>query len=69
MTLEPFKYIVQPVALERDEDGKVVREVPAEPVSAYSVEQVLELVRAFEDQLTASQNGKPSLLVPGLAGD
>jgi hypothetical protein len=58
--IEPFKYLIQPVAIERGEDGRIVREVPGETVSVYSAEQALQLVEQFEAQLVehaASTNG------------
>jgi hypothetical protein len=59
--IEPFKYMIQPIAIERDADGNIVREIPAEIVSAYSLAQAAELIGKFEEQLKASQNGGVSL--------
>jgi hypothetical protein len=51
--IEPFKYLIQPVALERDPDGHIVREVSAEPVAVYSLEQAVALIERFELELAA----------------
>jgi len=49
--LEPFKYLIQPVAVERDADGRVVREIPGETRPAYTLEQIAALVELFEAQI------------------
>lgn len=58
MTVEPFKYLIQPVALERGEDGKVLRERPAEVISVYSADQAVQAITEFEQQILELQ--KPS---------
>jgi hypothetical protein len=58
--IEPFKYIIQPVAIERDDGGRVTREIPGEMVSVYNAEQAVEAITEFEQQLAvfvAEQNG------------
>lgn len=58
MPIEPFKYLVQPVAVERDDNGRVVREMPAEVVSVYSAEQAVQAITEFESTLEEmSRNG------------
>lgn len=58
---EPFKYLIQPVAIERDENGQVRREIPGEVLSVYSLEQAVEAITTFEEQLKKlserSENG------------
>lgn len=56
--IEPFKYVITPVAIERDDDGKVLREIVGEAASAYSLTQATELIKSFEQQIVAAQNGK-----------
>jgi hypothetical protein len=56
--IEPFKYILQIVALERDDEtGKIVREVPSEPFVAYAPEQIINAVLKFEDQIVQQREG------------
>lgn len=57
--IEPFKYMIQPVALERDESGRVIREIPGEILSVYSAEKAAEAIESFEEQLArlVSENG------------
>jgi hypothetical protein len=53
--IEPFKYILQAVAIERDDDtGRIVREIPAEPVFVYSAAEAMEAVTKFEENLAES---------------
>lgn len=49
MTLELLKVIVQPIALERDDDGRIVGEKVGEPTAIYE----LDKVQAFVDELRA----------------
>jgi len=57
------KILVQPVALERDADGKIVGEKTGEAVALYDLDAVAEYVeqlrQAIEQQNAASLNGKP----------
>lgn len=59
--IEPLKYLIQPVAYERDDEtGRVLRELPGETVTVYSAEQAAEAIEQFEQKLSAlvaSQNG------------
>jgi hypothetical protein len=50
-TLQPFKFVVQGVALRVDGTGKVLGEVTTEPVSLYGVEQLKEWADGFEENL------------------
>jgi hypothetical protein len=58
MTIEPFKYLVQPVAIERDQDGHITREVAGETVAVYSLEQATALIERFELELAARTEEK-----------
>jgi hypothetical protein len=50
--IEPFKYLVQPVALERDgTTGRAVRELPGSTVTVYDAEQAAQAIVEFELQL------------------
>lgn len=53
--LELLKLIVQPVVLERDEDGRVVGERLGEPTALYTAEQLTEYREAIERELVAQQ--------------
>ena len=58
--IEPLKYLLQPVAYERDDEtGRVVREVPGQVLTVFSAEQAAEAVTLFERQLQelVSRNG------------
>ena len=55
--LELLKIIVQPVALERDDDGKIIGEKAGEPTPLYSFEQLQEFWAVIEQQLLQQQNG------------
>jgi hypothetical protein len=58
MSVEPFKYLLQPVALERDEEtGRVLREIPGQPVTVFSAEACMEAAELFERGLAEAQNG------------
>lgn len=58
MSVEPFKYLIQPVAVERGDDGRVLREVPAEVIAVYNQDQAVEAILGFEKHLLEqSQNG------------
>jgi hypothetical protein len=48
---EFLKLIVQPVCLERDVDGNIVGERPAEPTALYSLESVGPFIKAIQDEL------------------
>jgi len=49
--LELLKIIVQPVVLERDEDGNVVGEKVGDPTPLYRIDQVVEFVEALQAQI------------------
>jgi len=59
--IEPLKYLIQPVAYERDDEtGRVLREMPGETVVVFSAEQAVSAIDQFEAQLVelqASMNG------------
>lgn len=49
--LEPLKYIVQCVALERDEHGKIVGERPTQAQPAYSYDEIQRIVSEFQQEI------------------
>jgi len=61
MTLELLKVLVQPVVLERDEDGNVVGERVGEVVPLYTSDQIGEFVQQLKDQLAAEQQRELAL--------
>lgn len=69
MSIRPFKYLLQAVAVEVDNDsGRLLREIPAEPVTVYSAEQAVEVIEGIEKQIVAMNNGKveSEIVVPSL---
>jgi hypothetical protein len=52
MSIEPFKYLIQAVAIERDDAGRIVAERIAEVVTVFNAEQAAEAVREFERAVT-----------------
>jgi hypothetical protein len=60
MSLELIKIMVQPVAIERDDDGQIVGEKIGEPVALFSPEQLVEYVAQLRQQIdTVNANGRP----------
>lgn len=60
MSIEPLKFLIQPVAYERDDEtGRVLREMPGQVVTVFSAEQAAEAVTLFERELRelVSANG------------
>lgn len=55
MSLRPFKFIVQAVLTEHDEEGNVVGERQAEPVALYGVDKLTKWAEDFDGQLAAAQ--------------
>lgn len=55
--IEPFKYLLQPVAYERGDDGRVIREIAGEPLVVFNAEQAAQAIMMFEQNLAAQQNG------------
>ena len=54
--IEPFKYLLQPVAIERNDEGRIVREMPGEVIAVYSREQAVEAIEMFENKLKEIQD-------------
>jgi hypothetical protein len=69
--IEPFKYLIQPVAIERDENGRILREIPGEILSVYSATQAETAIKEFETQLDQlnEQGGKDAGDRNGGVGD
>jgi hypothetical protein len=60
MSVEPFKYLIQAVAVERDDEtGRIVKEHPAQVVTVFTAEDAARAVQEFEKTLAEmqSQNG------------
>ena len=56
MTVEPLKYLLQPVAYERDDEtGRVIREIPGQVVTVYTADQAAQAVLEFEAALQQIQ--------------
>jgi hypothetical protein len=49
--IEPFKYLIQAVCVERDESGRIVAEKTGEILHVYSAAQAVEAITEFEAQL------------------
>jgi len=60
MTIEPFKYLIQPVAIERGEDGRITRELPGETLSVFNVDDAVKLITEFERLISEQQTGEVS---------
>lgn len=57
MSIEPLKFLLQPVAYERDDEtGRVVREIPAQVFTVFSAEEAAFAVNEFVKAIY-SQNG------------
>jgi hypothetical protein len=61
--LELVKILVQPVAIERDADGKIMGEKVGEPVALFDLDAVSDYVAqlrsAIENANQAALNGRP----------
>lgn len=49
--MELLKLIVQPVLIERDDDGAIVGERLLEPIACYTTDQLLELFERIAAEL------------------
>ena len=49
--LEVLKFLIQPVAIERDANGKIIREVPGEVISIFDPAKAAEAMQGFEMQI------------------
>jgi hypothetical protein len=58
MSLELVKVMVQPVAIERDADGKIVGERIGDPVALFTPEQLPEYVAQLRQQIEAANSGQ-----------
>lgn len=52
--IKPFKYVVQPVAVEVDESGRPTREVIGQAVDLYTPDQVVDFIITIETQLASA---------------
>lgn len=67
MSVELLKVLVQPIVLERDDAGAIVRERFGEPVPLYSLADVAGFVATVEAELERANNGNGS--IPDPVGD
>lgn len=57
-TLELLKIMVQPVAIERDPDGRIVGEKVGEAVALFTPEQLIEYVEKLREEIdSANRDG------------
>lgn len=56
MNLRPFKFVVQAVALEIDDDGAPVGERIADPVTLYGLEAMRDFADSFAGELAAAES-------------
>ena len=56
MSLELLKVIVQPVVLERDEEGRIVAERIGDTIALYTLEQISKFVESLKTQLEGEAN-------------
>jgi ADP-dependent phosphofructokinase/glucokinase len=58
MSIELLKVLVQPVAIERDEDGRIIGEKVGEAIALFTPEQISEYVDQLREQIDqANRNG------------
>lgn len=66
MSLEVFKFMVQAVVVERDEQGEIIGEKVTEPVALYTAEKLAEWAMRFPDELAKVENEpSPDEAAPG----
>jgi hypothetical protein len=57
--IEPLKYLIQPIAYERDDEtGRVLREMPGPVVTVFTAEDAARAVTEFEAALQQLQEGR-----------
>jgi hypothetical protein len=57
--IEPLKYLIQPIAYERDDEtGRVLREMPGQVVTVFTAEDAARAVTEFEAALQQLQEGR-----------
>jgi hypothetical protein len=58
--LELLKFVVQPVVIERDSDGSIIREQIGEPTACYTDEQLHQFIEAVRREIrTANSVNSP----------
>ena len=53
MSLQPYKFIIQAVAQQIDDNGDVTGEATLEPVIVYGCDRLAEWATAFPDRLAS----------------
>jgi hypothetical protein len=56
MTLELIKVLVQPVAIERNNEGQIIGERTGEAVAIFTLEQLTEYVNELRRQINGSND-------------
>lgn len=55
--VKPFKFIIQSIMLEYDDEGKIVGEQVAEPMTFYGLEALGQFVQNFDQHLEKAVSG------------
>jgi hypothetical protein len=58
MMLKPFKFLVQVVLIEEDEDGTIIGEQASQTHALYGLDALRRFADEFDAQMTALQNGR-----------
>lgn len=59
MTLRPYKFVVQAVVQELDQDGNVVAEHTTDPATVYGCAQLVEWASVFPAKLSEAKPAPP----------
>jgi Ser/Thr protein kinase RdoA (MazF antagonist) len=66
--IEPLRYLIQPIAYERDDEtGRVIREIPGQVVTVYTANQAADAVMEFENALKQLTTEGAQDAQPGIA--
>lgn len=71
MALEPFKFIVQGILLDKDDDGNVIGERECRPVVLYGSDALQKWAEDFDDNLAKAKTedgNAAGQLVPSVDG-
>lgn len=58
MSLRPYKFVVQAVVQQTDEDGNVTGETTTEPATVFGCDQLAEWAKAFPEKLAAAETAE-----------
>lgn len=62
--IELFKFVVQPVVLERDADGQIIGEKTGEALALYTDAQLYEYTEAIRSEISAQNAASAAQAVP-----